>query len=126
MTTTEKRRIDTASDSAPEPAAHRPRVGIGGPVAHEVSAREARKVAEAARETRWQRPSFGRDLFLGRLRLDLIDPWPQPSPESVANGAPVRPVDPGKLRQAVVAACREMGGEVLANYTEIKAVTTKL
>ena len=49
-----------------------------------VPEREARRVAEAARETEWRRPSFGKELFLGKLRLDLIDPWPAPSPESVA------------------------------------------
>ena len=43
------------------------------------TAREARKVAEAARQTEWTRPSFGKELFLGRLRLDLVDPWPTPS-----------------------------------------------
>ena len=35
---------------------------------------EARQVAEAARETEWTQPSFVRELFLGRLRLDLIYP----------------------------------------------------
>ncbi|GAA2788825.1 acyl-CoA dehydrogenase family protein [Saccharopolyspora taberi] len=42
----------------------------------EVDAQQARQVAEAARQTRWDRPSFGRELFLGHLRLDLIDPLP--------------------------------------------------
>lgn len=37
---------------------------------------EARDVAEAARETEWQYPSFVRELFLGRFRLDLIHPHP--------------------------------------------------
>ena len=50
------------------------------------SEREARRTAEAARETEWRKPSFGKELFLGRLRLELIDPWPTPSPESVAEG----------------------------------------
>jgi alkylation response protein AidB-like acyl-CoA dehydrogenase len=49
-----------------------------------VSERAARQTAEAARETDWRKPSFGKELFLGRLRLDLIDPWPTPPPESVA------------------------------------------
>ncbi len=48
--------------------------------------REARKVAEAARESEWIKPSFGKELFLGRLRLDLVDPWPSNSPEQVADG----------------------------------------
>lgn len=43
----------------------------------EVTAEQARSVAEAARETEWRKPSFGKQLFLGRLRMDLIDPWPQ-------------------------------------------------
>ena len=50
------------------------------------SARDARKVAEAAREQTWTKPSFGKELFLGRLRLDLIDPWPAPTPEDRARG----------------------------------------
>jgi alkylation response protein AidB-like acyl-CoA dehydrogenase len=37
---------------------------------------EARDVAEAARESEWEHPSFVRELFLGRLRLDLIHPHP--------------------------------------------------
>src|SRR5918992_5703742 len=40
------------------------------------SEKEARDVAEAARESEWENPSFVRELFLGRLRLDLIDPHP--------------------------------------------------
>lgn len=42
----------------------------------QADADEARAVAEQARETRWDRPSFGKELFLGRFRLDLIDPLP--------------------------------------------------
>ncbi len=42
---------------------------------------EAREVAESARETEWTQPSFVRELFLGRLRLDLIHPHPEQDPE---------------------------------------------
>lgn len=52
--------------------------------AGQVSEKEARQVAEAAREPAWDRPSFGKELFLGRLRLDLINPWPQPDPAATA------------------------------------------
>src|SRR5215475_7517508 len=45
-----------------------------------VDERQARQVAEAARETDWRKPSFGKQLFLGRLRMDLIEPWPTPDP----------------------------------------------
>ncbi|GAA1864199.1 acyl-CoA dehydrogenase family protein [Asanoa iriomotensis] len=51
-----------------------------------VSYQESREVAEASRETDWAKPSFGKELFLGRLRLDLIDPWPQPDPIRAAKG----------------------------------------
>ncbi|MEV4496448.1 acyl-CoA dehydrogenase family protein [Micromonospora arborensis] len=64
---------DTAGAAAPLPAE-----------AGQVSEKEARRVAEAARESTWDRPSFGKELFLGRLRLDLIDPWPQSDPDDVA------------------------------------------
>ena len=43
-----------------------------------VGEREARQVAEEAREAEWHKPSFGKQLFLGDFRLDLIHPHPQP------------------------------------------------
>jgi alkylation response protein AidB-like acyl-CoA dehydrogenase len=46
------------------------------PKHREISEREARQVAEAARETEWKLPSFVREMYLGRLRMDLIDPFP--------------------------------------------------
>src|SRR5262245_35836208 len=70
MTTTESR--PTAEPSTQQPV--------------EETARQARHVGEAAREKEWRKPSFGKALFLGRLRLNLIDPWPQPSPELQAKG----------------------------------------
>ncbi len=38
--------------------------------------KEARDVAESARETEWEHPSFAREIFLGRFRPDLIYPHP--------------------------------------------------
>ncbi|MBD0292573.1 MAG: acyl-CoA dehydrogenase family protein [Jiangellaceae bacterium] len=51
------------------------------PARRHVTEREARKVAEAARQTEWRRPSFGKELYLGRFRLDLIHPHPRLSAE---------------------------------------------
>ncbi|MEV6316454.1 acyl-CoA dehydrogenase family protein [Streptomyces sp. NPDC051776] len=51
-----------------------------------VSEREARQVAEAAREQDWRKPSFAKELFLGRFRLDLIHPHPMPDAEGVRRG----------------------------------------
>jgi alkylation response protein AidB-like acyl-CoA dehydrogenase len=42
---------------------------------------EARRVAEEARETEWRAPSFLKEIFLGRFRLDLVHPFPEPPPE---------------------------------------------
>ncbi|MFI7502968.1 acyl-CoA dehydrogenase family protein [Streptomyces sp. NPDC049687] len=51
-----------------------------------VTEREARQVAEAAREQDWRKPSFAKELFLGRFRLDLIHPHPLPTDEAVRRG----------------------------------------
>lgn len=51
-----------------------------------VSEREAREVAEAAREKDWRKPSCAKELFLGRFRLDLIHPHPEPAAGDVARG----------------------------------------
>lgn len=37
---------------------------------------EAMEVAEASRETEWEKPSFVGDLFMGKLNLPLIYPFP--------------------------------------------------
>src|SRR5690242_8885286 len=50
--------------------------------------KEARDVAESARESEWSGPSFVRELFLGRFRLDLVHPYPQPDPEEAARAKP--------------------------------------
>jgi alkylation response protein AidB-like acyl-CoA dehydrogenase len=60
--------------------------------------REAREAAESARETEWEHPSFIRELFLGRFRLDLIHPHPeQHDPDEAARAA----VFLGKLRDVL-------------------------
>jgi hypothetical protein len=41
----------------------------------------SRQVAEGAREAEWQGAGFLRELFLGKLRLDLIHPYPLAGPE---------------------------------------------
>ncbi|MGZ3466544.1 MAG: acyl-CoA dehydrogenase family protein [Gemmatimonadaceae bacterium] len=87
------------------------------------SEKEARDVAESARETEWTHPSFVRELFLGRFRLDLIHPHP---PNDVAEEARAKPfmdklrafmerVDSdeidrtGEIPEAVVQELRDMG-----------------
>jgi len=89
-----------------------------------VSADEAREVAEAAREQEWAAPSFVRDLFLGRLRMDLIHPYPEQDPDEVERARPFleqlerflrEEVDPdridreGEIPDAVIDGLRRLG-----------------
>ncbi len=55
-------------------------------MATQVSEKEARDVVEAAREAEWKLPSFGKQLFLGEFRLELIHPQPRLDPEAVEKG----------------------------------------
>jgi len=85
--------------------------------------REARDVAESARETEWTHPSFVRELFLGRFRLDLIHPHPPGDREEEARAKPfldklrafLERVDSdeidrtGEIPEALVQELREMG-----------------
>jgi len=54
----------------------------------QVSAEHAREVAEAAREKEWKAPSFVKELFAGRLLLELVHPWPQIDPEELERAQP--------------------------------------
>src|SRR6266566_4212708 len=89
-----------------------------------VSAAEAREVAEAAREQEWAAPSFVRDLFLGKFRLDLIHPYPEQDPEEVRRAQPFldklerllrEQIDSdridreGEIPDAVIQALRDLG-----------------
>ena len=47
---------------------------------------QSKQIAEASRETEWKLPSFGKELFLGNFRLDLIHPQPPASPEMAEKG----------------------------------------
>ncbi|HXE58472.1 MAG TPA: acyl-CoA dehydrogenase family protein [Gemmatimonadales bacterium] len=87
------------------------------------SEREAREVAEAARETEWQAPSFVRELFEGKFRLDLVHPFPEPDPADLARAKPfmdrldalLKTVDSdaidreGKIPADLVQALKEIG-----------------
>jgi alkylation response protein AidB-like acyl-CoA dehydrogenase len=104
---------------------------VSAPVAaRKVSEREARQVAEAAREQNWRKPSFAKELFLGRFRLDLIHPHPLPSPEAVAKGeaflARLREfcetgVDPGRIEREA-----RIPDETIVGLKELGALGMKI
>jgi alkylation response protein AidB-like acyl-CoA dehydrogenase len=51
-----------------------------------VTEKQSRQLAEQSRQTEWDKPSFGKELFLGRFRLDLIEPHPVPTDEDQKRG----------------------------------------
>ncbi|MDQ0674779.1 alkylation response protein AidB-like acyl-CoA dehydrogenase [Pseudarthrobacter siccitolerans] len=75
--TTTSPAADAPTEDTPVPAG---KIGAG------VSADEARAVAEAARESGWDRPSFAKGLYLGSFDLSLVHPWPTPDPADVERG----------------------------------------
>ncbi|MGH8773705.1 MAG: acyl-CoA dehydrogenase family protein [Jiangellaceae bacterium] len=53
-----------------------------------VDERQARRVAEAARQSEWTQPSFAKELYLGRFRLELVHPHPrQPAQDETRTDA---------------------------------------
>ena len=85
----------TADQAQPAPSgASTPQPGATA----RVDERQARQVAEAAREADWRKPSFGKNLFLGKLRMDLVEPWPVPDPQRAAEAEEFL----GKLREYLV------------------------
>lgn len=81
------------------------------PTSVDASAAEARQVAEEARETRWERPSFAKELYLGRFDLDLIHPHPRSAPEDEARGEEFLT----RLRQV----CETFDGELVEREARI-------
>ena len=77
-----------------------------------VSAAEARDVAEAAREQEWAAPSFVRDLFLGKLRMELIHPYPEQDADEVARAKPFLEKLERFLRQQVDSDRIDREGEI--------------
>ena len=55
-------------------------------MAEQVSEKEARQVAEDAREQDWKLPSFGKGLFMGDFQLELIHPQPAIDPAKKEKG----------------------------------------
>ncbi|MEU6659888.1 acyl-CoA dehydrogenase family protein [Streptomyces sp. NPDC046821] len=97
---------------------------------HSVSEREARQVAEAAREQGWRKPSFAKELFLGRFRLDLIHPHPLPDDEDVRRGeeflAAMREFLETKVDAARIERESQIPDEVIKGLKELGALGMKI
>ncbi|WP_406302755.1 acyl-CoA dehydrogenase family protein [Streptomyces sp. NBC_00885] len=95
-----------------------------------VSEREARQVAEAAREKDWRKPSFAKELFLGRFRLDLIHPHPLPADEDTRRGeaflAKLRDFCETKIDGALIEREARIPDEVINGLKELGALGMKI
>ncbi|MFI6337338.1 acyl-CoA dehydrogenase family protein [Streptomyces sp. NPDC050535] len=95
-----------------------------------VTEREARQVAEAAREQDWRRPSFAKELFLGRFRLDLIHPHPLPADEDARRGeeflARLRVFCETKIDSALIEREARIPDEVINGLKELGALGMKI
>jgi alkylation response protein AidB-like acyl-CoA dehydrogenase len=91
---------------------------LAEPKQRKVSADEAREVAEAAREQEWAAPSFVRDLFLGKLRMDLIHPYPEQDPDEVARAKPFLDKLERFLREEVDSDRIDREGEIPENVID--------
>ncbi|GGJ49324.1 acyl-CoA dehydrogenase family protein [Streptomyces brasiliensis] len=95
-----------------------------------VTEREARQVAEAARERDWRKPSFAKELFLGRFRLDLIHPHPLPADEDVQRGeeflAKLRDFCETKIDSALIEREAQIPDAVIDGLKELGAFGMKI
>ncbi|WP_411093094.1 acyl-CoA dehydrogenase family protein [Streptomyces sp. 049-1] len=95
-----------------------------------VTEREARQVAEAAREQDWRKPSFAKELFLGRFRLDLIHPHPLPADDDVQRGeeflAKLRDFCETKIDGSVIERDARIPDQVITGLKELGAFGMKI
>lgn len=72
---------------------------------------DARELAEQSRETGWAKPSFAKELFLGKFPLELIHPFPTPAAESVQHAE--------RFLAELQDACTKMDGSVVEREDRI-------
>jgi alkylation response protein AidB-like acyl-CoA dehydrogenase len=102
------------SSAVDNPATEDPAAEAPGPpekIGPEASAADARAVAEAARETGWDRPSFAKGLYLGSFDLSLIHPWPQAPADDVVRGE--------AFMERLTAYCRTLSGRKIERDAKI-------
>ncbi len=99
-------------------------------MSQDVSARESRQVAEAAREQVWEKPSFAKELFLGHFRLDLVHPHPRPDVEDAQRGeqflAELRDFLTGQVDPAQIERDAKIPDEVVEGLGKIGALGIKV
>jgi len=95
-----------------------------------VDERQARQVAEEARETAWLKPSFGKQLFLGDFQLGLIHPHPQSAEEARRRGeefcARMLEFCETRVDSAQIERDAEIPAEVVKGLAELGALGMKI
>ncbi|CAH0276790.1 putative acyl-CoA dehydrogenase FadE10 [Arthrobacter sp. Bi83] len=97
--------IPTIDSPASETPVAAEKIGAGA------SAEDARAVAEAARETAWERPSFAKGLYLGSFDLSLIHPWPAAKADDVERGE--------AFMERLTELCRTMSGRLIEREAKV-------
>ena len=95
----------------------------------EEEVQRSRRVAEAARETEWGGRSFLRDLFLGKLRLHLVHPYPEEVEERASFAAFCRKLTSflrARVDPAVIDERGEYPKEVIAGLAALGAFGMKI
>jgi len=91
---------------------------------------EALEVTESARQTEWHYPSFVADLFMGRLRTDLVFPFPQQDAEDAKRGdaflAKLKPFLREKLDPDAVDRNRDIPADVLQGLAQLGCFGMKI
>src|SRR5450755_4128451 len=91
---------------------------------------DARQVAEAARESAWLQPSFGKQLFLGDFQLDLIHPQPRPDDDMTRRGeefcARMREFCEASVSGAVIERDAQIPDDVVKGLAELGAFGMKI
>lgn len=92
--------------------------------------KEARAIAEDAREQEWTLPSFGKGLYLGNFQPELISPQPVLPPEAVEKGERFLAALGAFLQEEVDPQAIETEGrvpdEVVAGFKELGALGMKV
>ena len=95
-----------------------------------VDERQARQVAEAARESAWLQPSFGKQLFLGDFQLGLIHPQPPPDNDMTRRGeefcARLREFCETSVSGAVIERDAKIPDEVIKGLADLGAFGIKI
>ena len=95
-----------------------------------VDERQARQVAEAARESAWLQPSFGKQLFLGDFQPGLIYPLPPPDEDIARRGeefcARLREFCDTSISGAVIERDANIPDEVIKGLADLGAFGIKI